>query len=579
MLRGIKPLQSSKGNTTTNLTMIATIQTGLALSLLFSLSEIWGVHCAVKELSTFHIQEPFVTELLALPGSYFESFKDPNSAKIKHLISNYVLVTLELERALSATVSSLLKSSKSLALKEALLKHYLQQGYNPNALRGLYGIPPLTEMVLEGKRDALTLLLENGANPNQPSVRGYSPFYEAVQIADLTFVQLLIAAGADVSKPVALDPDGTAIVTPLSMAATQGYHEIVTVLLAAGAEPNCPLTACGETALIYAVRKGSIETVRALLRAGAKQPIIFMGETPLSIALEAEHTDIANLLLDAGAAEARSSDADATPLYIAAIQGNLRLATLLVQREAPLNATTAIGNETALLAATEREHVNIVRLLLTAKARQDIAESSGKTPLYIAAERGSMAILKLLLACNPPLEAAAEDGFTPLLIAIKNGHTTIVDRLLKAQANFNATTRGGLSALDLARNHTAITRLLETSMQASKPEAKEPRQQSTLQSFIGSFRFKGDSQRVVFKASGRSSMQLSSQTKGIPLALRSSPPTAESDTVRNAAARRKPLTFSPTSPLAPAKSSGSKGEKRDGAQAGIQATDGKVQRR
>ena len=171
-----------------------------------------------------------------------------------------------------------------------------------------------------------------------------------------------------------------------------------------------------------------------------------------------------------------------------------------MQREAPLNATTAIGNETALLAATEREHVNIVRLLLTAKARQDIAESSGKTPLYIAAERGSMAILKLLLACNPPLEAAAEDGFTPLLIAIKNGHTTIVDRLLKAQANFNATTRGGLSALDLARNHTAITRLLETSMQASKPEAKEPRQQSTLQSFIGSFRFKGDSQRVVFKA-------------------------------------------------------------------------------
>ena len=76
-------------------------------------------------------------------------------------------------------------------------------------------------------------------------------------------------------------------------------------------------------------------------------------------------------------------------------------------------------------------------------------------------------------------------------------------------------------------------------------------------------------------------MQLSSQTKGIPLALRSSPPTAESDTVRNAAARRKPLTFSNTSPLAPAKSgsSGSKGEKRDGAQAGVQATDGKVQRR
>ena len=156
MLRGI--MQSlfyraklKRKRTTINLTMMTTIKTGLALSLLFSLSEICGMHCAVKELRTFHLQEPFVTELFALPRSYFEYLKDPSSDKIKHLISNYVLFSLELERALSATVSSLLKSSKSLTLKEALLKHHLQQGYNPNALQGRYGIPPLTEMILAGK--------------------------------------------------------------------------------------------------------------------------------------------------------------------------------------------------------------------------------------------------------------------------------------------------------------------------------------------------------------------------------------------------------------------------------------------
>lgn len=542
--------------------MMTTIKTGLALSLLFSLSEICGMHCAVKELRTFHLQEPFVTELFALPRSYFEYLKDPSSDKIKHLISNYVLFSLELERALSATVSSLLKSSKSLTLKEALLKHHLQQGYNPNALQGRYGIPPLTEMILAGKEDAMILLLKNGANPNQPSVRGYSPLYEAVQIADSTFVQMLIEAGADVNKPVALDPDGTAIVTPLSMAATQGYHEIVTLLLAAGAELNCPLNACGETALIYAVRKGSTETVNILLNAGAKQPVIFMGETPLSIALEAEHATIVKLLLDAGAAEAHSSDADASPLYIAAMKGNLRLATLLVQRGAPLDATTAIGNETALLAATEREHITIVHLLLRAGARTDIAESSGKTPLYIAAERGSIAILRLLLACNPLLEAATEDGFTPLLIAIKNGHTMSVELLLKAGANFNATVKGGLSAFDLARIHPDITSLLHTSLQAAKPEAKGPLQQPTLKSFIGSFRFKGDSQRIASKPSGRSM-----------------PPTTEPATLRAATVRRQALPFSPTSSIAKFGSSGSSGEKRDGKQAGVRVHNGKLQRR
>ena len=56
-------------------------------------------------------------------------------------------------------------------------------------------------------------------------------------------VRILIEAGADVNKRMQLDPDyAELIATPLSLAVNHRKFEIVQLLLAAGAGPNCELS-------------------------------------------------------------------------------------------------------------------------------------------------------------------------------------------------------------------------------------------------------------------------------------------------------------------------------------------------
>ena len=90
--------------------------------------------------------------------------------------------------------------------------------------------------------------------------------------------------------------------TALMMASAWGYTEIVRLLLEKGADPNIQsrnmvLYDFGDTALMYATLEGETEIVRLLLENGANPNIINNnGNTALSLALDNEHTEIAELL-------------------------------------------------------------------------------------------------------------------------------------------------------------------------------------------------------------------------------------------------------------------------------------------
>ena len=70
-------------------------------------------------------------------------------------------------------------------------------------------------------------------------------------------------------------------------------------LLKAGADPNAPLTAGGDTALMMAARTGKTDAIRVLVEAGANVNAkeTWGGTTALMWAVSEGHADAARLLL------------------------------------------------------------------------------------------------------------------------------------------------------------------------------------------------------------------------------------------------------------------------------------------
>jgi uncharacterized protein len=86
-----------------------------------------------------------------------------------------------------------------------------------------------------------------------------------------------------------------------------------------------------------------------------------------------------------------------TGLQIAAINGNLQIAAILIKANAHLDLKDRLGN-TALHYATDRNHLAMAQLLLDVGAAVDPQNRNGMTPLMIAASRGNIAMVQALLA-------------------------------------------------------------------------------------------------------------------------------------------------------------------------------------
>lgn len=200
-----------------------------------------------------------------------------------------------------------------------------------------------------------------------------------------------------------------------------------------------------------------------------------------------------------------------TPLTAAIFAGNTNLAQLLIQKGADLNARDAQGR-TALMHAVGRGegYTNVVRWLIENNADVNLKDHNGETALDHARASTSAspaveAMLKRAGAKENLLSAVAKgdllktrmamlDGAdlderypshdrTPLMVAINNGHDEIARLLIEAGAEVNATDREGMSALMYAiykgdKNADLIKLLLE---RGADPNAKNKQGQTPLE--------------------------------------------------------------------------------------------------
>jgi ankyrin repeat protein len=141
-------------------------------------------------------------------------------------------------------------------------------------------LSPLHNAILRNRTEIAMLLLESGADVNEPDRSQRTPLHLAVERNNLAVLQALLARKA---KPNERDKIGW---TPLHHAAAKDRVEIAKALLQGGADVKT-LSERGGTALHEAAASGGAEMIKLLLDAKVDPTIVSkMGVTALDIARE-----------------------------------------------------------------------------------------------------------------------------------------------------------------------------------------------------------------------------------------------------------------------------------------------------
>jgi ankyrin repeat protein len=168
---------------------------------------------------------------------------------------------------------------------------------------------------VNGKVEAVRVLLEAGADVRKSNGIGQTPLHLASSKGHLEIVQALLeaGAGADVRKG---DKVGD---SPISRACKGKHFEVFRALVEAGGDVN-KLDSRGKTALHSASYHGLTEGVRYLcVERGDvnKSTTDGHGHTPLTLASVNGEVEAARVLLEAGADVSERNSEGRTPLYLA----------------------------------------------------------------------------------------------------------------------------------------------------------------------------------------------------------------------------------------------------------------------
>lgn len=361
-----------------------------------------------------------------------------------------------------------------------VVKQLLAAGADPN-LADVNGVGPLALAVASDARDIVALLLDKGANPNAARASGETPLMTAARLGSTEVVKLLLTHGADVNVRETKF-DQTAL-----MWAT-GHPEIVRLLLDKGADTRpvtkaweitatnyTPITFTlgvtgipwnndgeyklrtgGQSALLFAVQKGDMASVKMLLDAGMDvNQASADGTTPLLASLYTWRTDathraphfaadlkMANLLLDRGAKANVADQAGYTPLH-----GAL-LSQVLDDKEGPLRLAFNPGlkcepdRARPKPPADDAEAAALVKRLLEAGADPNRVTRlatpgpvnfvrinpvpAGSSAYHVAAATHSAKLVGLMAEHGADPNLVRKDGHTPFSVAVINNDLPVV---------------------------------------------------------------------------------------------------------------------------------------------------------
>lgn len=189
-----------------------------------------------------------------------------------------------------------------------------------------------------------------------------------------------------------------------------------------------------------AVRRGDLKEVKAVLKAHADwlNNQDQNQKTPLHLALELGHVDIARYLIKKGA-DINLKDKDkATPLHNAAYLGNMKIVDLLLKKGATSLNEGNFRGQTPLHFACERGYPKIATRLLDGGADREAKDMIGRTPLMTTCLSRNMEIAKDLVKRGADINASLKRGpatYTTLSVVAMYGFKDLVDLLIDMDAS------------------------------------------------------------------------------------------------------------------------------------------------
>jgi len=350
-------------------------------------------------------------------------------------------------------------------------------GANPNFC-GPSNSSPLIMAVSEKRPAAVTALAQAAAeeqlalNFNFTDSGGDTALMYAVMRHDASVLTALLQAAADSNQALDFEIAAPYRYTALQYAVEHNHWDTLSALVRAGADPNGCGT-LGSTPLMIAAASNSLATLAVLAQAAAdvNKTLDFEmlhsrnGMTALQYAIKHHHLDTVTALVHAGADPNGCGTDGCTPLMIAAASNSADSVAVLAKAAA--DSKQALDFEmihpqegmTALQYAIKHQHWDTVTALVHAGADPNGCGALGCTPLMYAAVNNSAAAVAVLAQAAADLTKALDfkaqdsgsDGYTALSHAVISKHKETIAALVLAGADPNQPNRDKSTAMTLAQ--------------------------------------------------------------------------------------------------------------------------------
>ncbi|CAL4995228.1 unnamed protein product [Urochloa decumbens] len=250
--------------------------------------------------------------------------------------------------------------------------------------------------------------------------------------------------------------------TALHLAARHGHGGAVEVLVSAAAEPAAEENNAGMSPLYLAVMSGSVQAVRAIIRACKDASSDGPSSQNALHAAVFQSSEMIHLLLEWRPTLADQVDSSgSSPLHFAASDGNRKIVKAILCAAPPgaVYRKDSCGGLSALHVAARMGHHRVVKdLLQIYPDAGELRDNDGSTFVHAAAREKRSKVV--YLAVKDPmlhslLNAQDRDGNTPLHLAVAAGAPGVVEALLrKGKVRADVLNNDGRTAFDLAAGST-----------------------------------------------------------------------------------------------------------------------------
>jgi len=360
------------------------------------------------------------------------------------------------------------------------LKLLLDNGIDAN-VRTSEEIPLVYLAASKGRRDVVELLLSHGARGDAAIIKalletGTTPLHEAAGRGDVEEARTLLDAGAKADVPnregllpihranagnhaeavrLLIPKTPASVLTDLLFGeAADGSGELISLLIAHGADIDSHKSFRQLTPLHRAVEKGNTRAIRLLIAQGADiDAQDESGETPLGAAVFRKQKESVALFLSHGAQTNtlyKSNDLKGcTPLHIALRYGASDIAEMLVSAGSDVNVKGGYGRMAPLHMALGNKA--LFELMLQHGGEIDNPSGNGMTCLHMAAASGQEDWVRYLIERGARVNVQDRNGDTPLHWAAKGAHGKVCRVLLDHKADIRIKNNKGLLALQYAQ--------------------------------------------------------------------------------------------------------------------------------